>query len=41
MKNQLDGLSDPTKFHEPVSIDNIDTNTLKKDVEVYDYYKKD
>lgn len=30
MKNQLDGLSDPTKFHEPVSIDNIDTNTLKK-----------
>lgn len=30
MKSQLAGLSDPTKFHEPVCVDNINTNTLKK-----------
>ena len=30
MKSQLADLSDPTKFHEPVCVDNINTNTLKK-----------
>ena len=28
MKNNLDGLSDPTKFHGSISVDNIDNNTL-------------
>lgn len=30
MKNNLDGLSDPTKFHGPVSVDSIENNILKK-----------
>ena len=30
MKDNLEGLSDPTKFHEPISIKDMDHVLLKK-----------
>ena len=41
MKDSLKSLSDPKKYHEPISIENQDIVSLKKDVKINAYHSKD
>ena len=40
MKKELKGLSDPTKFHEPLRLQGIDQKNINKYDQINDYYKK-